>query len=45
MIAFRIILVHAYAQIDDRAVWGILTAQLPVLFGDVQRLLQINGEE
>ena len=40
IIAFRNILVHGYAQVDDRAVWGILTTQLPVLFADVQELLE-----
>ena len=43
IIAFRNILVHRYAQVDDQAVWGILTTQLPVLFAAVQELLEDNG--
>ena len=43
IVAFRNILVHRYAQVDDRAVWGILTTQLPVLFADVQELLEDDG--
>jgi uncharacterized protein YutE (UPF0331/DUF86 family) len=31
IIAFRNILVHAYAQMDDRIVWGIVQTKLPVL--------------
>jgi uncharacterized protein with HEPN domain len=30
IIAFRNILVHAYAQVDDRIVWGIVQTKLPV---------------
>ena len=39
IVAFRNILVHAYAQIDDRVVWGIVEAQVPALVGDVDGLL------
>jgi uncharacterized protein with HEPN domain len=35
IIAFRNILVHAYAQIDDRIVWGIVQSELPVLISEV----------
>ena len=31
IIAFRNILVHAYAQIDDRVVWGVIRSNLSTL--------------
>ncbi|MHC4514278.1 MAG: HepT-like ribonuclease domain-containing protein [Planctomycetota bacterium] len=34
IIAFRNILVHAYAQIDDRLVWGVVEANLPTLMAE-----------
>ncbi len=39
IVAFRNILVHAYAQIDDRIVWGIVQSELPVLFREVTALM------
>lgn len=39
IIAFRNILVHAYARIDDRVVWGVVETNLPTLAGQVQALL------
>jgi uncharacterized protein with HEPN domain len=39
IIAFRNILVHAYAQIDDRIVWGIVESRLPVLIREVSMLM------
>jgi uncharacterized protein with HEPN domain len=39
IIAFRNILVHAYAQIDDRIVWGIVESKLPVLIQEVGALV------
>ncbi|MGC2639654.1 MAG: HepT-like ribonuclease domain-containing protein [Acidobacteriaceae bacterium] len=30
IVAFRNLLVHAYAQIDDRIVWGIVESKLPL---------------
>ncbi len=35
IIAFRNILVHAYAQVDDRIVWDIVQTKLPVLVCEV----------
>jgi uncharacterized protein with HEPN domain len=40
IIAFRNILIHGYAQIDDRLVWDIVASKLPTLRIDVARLLQ-----
>jgi uncharacterized protein with HEPN domain len=39
IIAFRNILIHGYAEIDDRLVWGILQSKLPDLLEQVQSLL------
>ena len=39
IIAFRNILIHGYAQIDERLVWGVLEARLPTLAQEVSSLL------
>lgn len=39
IIAFRNILVHGYAAVDDRLVWGVVEAKLPALLSDIRRLL------
>jgi uncharacterized protein with HEPN domain len=39
IIAFRNILIHDYAQIDDRLVWEIVQFKLPVLAGEVNALM------
>ena len=39
IIAFRNILIHAYAQVDDRIVWGIVESKLPVLVREVAALM------
>lgn len=39
IISFRNILIHAYADIDDRLVWNILDSKLSVLLEEVQQLL------
>lgn len=39
IIAFRNILIHAYATIDDRIVWGVVEGKLPQLRVDVEKLL------
>jgi uncharacterized protein with HEPN domain len=39
IVAFRNILVHAYAQVDDRIVWGIVQTKLPVLVREVDELM------
>jgi uncharacterized protein with HEPN domain len=31
IIAFRNILIHAYAEVDDRIVWDLITTKLPTL--------------
>ncbi|MFZ0304689.1 MAG: HepT-like ribonuclease domain-containing protein [Terracidiphilus sp.] len=39
IVGFRNILAHAYAQIDDRIVWGIVESKLPVLISEVAELM------
>jgi len=39
IIAFRNILIHGYADIDERLVWDIVQAKLPVLRQEIERLL------
>jgi uncharacterized protein with HEPN domain len=39
IIAFRNILIHGYAEIDHRLVWGILEGKLPDLHRQVEALL------
>jgi len=40
IIAFRNILIHGYAEIDDRLVWDIVETKLPKLRADVGDLLK-----
>ena len=42
IVAFRNILIHGYADLDDRLVWDVVETKLPILHCDVERLL---GEE
>ena len=39
IIAFRNILIHGYAEVDDRLVWDIVEAKLPVLRREIEALL------
>lgn len=39
IIAFRNILIHAYASVDDRIVWGVIEGDLPALRGSLAELL------
>jgi len=40
IIAFRNILVHAYAEVDDRIVWDIVETELPLLRHQAASLLR-----
>ena len=40
IIAFRNILIHGYAQVDDRLVWSVVEEKLQTLLGEVIRLLE-----
>ena len=39
IIAFRNILIHGYAEVDDRLVWDIVQAKLPVLRREIEAIL------
>ena len=39
IISFRNILIHGYAEVDDRLVWNIIESKLPTLLQDVKFLL------
>jgi uncharacterized protein with HEPN domain len=39
VIAFRNILIHGYASVDDRLVWDVVDTKLPVLRREVDSLL------
>ncbi len=45
IVAFRNILVHAYAQVDDRIVWDIIETRLPVLVREVDVLVAEGQQE
>lgn len=40
IIAFRNILIHGYAEVDNTLVWGVIESKLPALRDAVQQLLQ-----
>jgi uncharacterized protein with HEPN domain len=40
IISFRNILIHGYANVDYRLVWGVVEGKLSVLIDEVQVLLQ-----
>jgi uncharacterized protein with HEPN domain len=40
IIAFRNILIHAYAEVDDRIVWDVIETKLPVLRQQTADLLR-----
>ena len=44
IIAFRNILIHAYATIDDRIVWGVIEGKLPQLRQEVKNLLTADTD-
>lgn len=44
IIAFRNILIHAYATIDDRIVWGVVEGKLPQLRQEVNSLLAADSD-
>ena len=43
--AFRNILIHGYADVDDRLVWDVVDTKLPDLRRDVEGLLREAGIE
>jgi len=44
IIAFRNILIHGYAEIDHRLVWGMLEGKLPALRQQIINLLEKEPE-
>lgn len=45
IIAFRNILVHAYAEVDDLLVWDIVQSRLPTLLHEVGALMQRETDD
>ena len=43
-VAFRNLLIHGYATVDDATVWRVVTEDLPVLAAHVSKLLQALGD-
>jgi uncharacterized protein with HEPN domain len=39
IVAFRNILIHGYAEVDDRLVWDVVETKLPVLIREIDQLL------
>lgn len=42
MIAFRNILIHGYADVDNRLVWDIVESKLPILASELTGLLDAS---
>lgn len=40
IIAFRNVLIHGYADVDDRLVWGVVINDLPALARDIEELIK-----
>jgi uncharacterized protein with HEPN domain len=39
IIAFRNILIHGYATVDDQVVWGVISTRLPTFRATLRELL------
>jgi len=39
IVAFRNVLIHGYATVDDRLVWGVVEGELPRLMAHLTHLL------
>lgn len=39
IIAFRNLLIHGYADVDDRLVWDVVQSKLPLLLREIEGLL------
>ena len=44
IIAFRNVLIHGYADVDNRLVWDVLETNLPTLLNEVDDILKDSGE-
>ncbi|MCY4303724.1 MAG: DUF86 domain-containing protein [Aestuariivita sp.] len=40
IIAFRNVLIHGYAHVDDRLVWDVVQTNLPTLASEIEALLE-----
>jgi uncharacterized protein with HEPN domain len=40
IIAFRVVLIHAYATVDSQLVWGVIEKDLPTVTSAIDRLLE-----
>ncbi len=45
IIAFRNILIHGYADVDDRLVWDVVKRNLPILSQEVDELLERDEDD
>jgi uncharacterized protein with HEPN domain len=39
IVAFRNVLIHGYATVDDQLVWGVVEGDLPILLDTLARML------
>ena len=44
IVAFRNLLIHGYANVDDRLVWGVVKTKIPTLQATVERLLTPDAD-
>lgn len=44
VIAFRNVLIHAYATVDDRLVWDVVEQELPTLRSAIAKLRGLDSE-
>ena len=45
IIAFRNVLIHGYADVDDRLVWDVIKTNLPTLEREVEALLREGADD
>ncbi len=45
IIAFRNVLIHGYADVDDRLVWDVIKTNLPTLGCEVDALLKEDADD
>jgi uncharacterized protein with HEPN domain len=42
IVAFRNILIHGYAEVDDRLVWDVVETKLPILIREIEAVLGVD---
>ena len=45
IVAFRNMLIHGYASVDNQIVWGVIETNLPPLVAALHRLLEQHGKQ